>query len=489
MQWSYLMPLNATTRSPEPSEALCDPAVRGDGRVRRTGFGVAEEVIAQDPRDAQGAIARVKVWDWFPFTPGAYPYHDRLVHSFLGENNRGDRPRHVASSSDEWTWLLILRLSRFAWTHARAGLDCMRHYEILSQGALPYFPDIPVKSAYSNSLVGENAAGDMAETMTHLPAALIQRVWALRGIRHIARSTAASAIRIVGGAPVHVRWTSFLMWDNRTNAINILRPGTVMERSFDQAAYDSLVSEALAFTRQSLTASSVVRKMLTRVPACCAHRSKTLRPECRVLFLGTPHVDYMGCTVMHGLDALGVTWSLANTHEVRFHALHPPPFFDEEKTPLRELSEEVRRALAHSGGPALGGLYEGWVDLLETDQMYGKGFLCGARVSHPGRQKHSPAQREVFGVDVCAAISSQLFDVVLYTTGVPASPVSLASTVNPLIALPCGSEAADMLAADDRKAVVVVDGSDRGGVDDDVLQQLSHVRGVHVHTREGRATL
>ena len=32
--------------------------------------------------------------------------------------------------------------SFFAITHKKAGWDCLRHYEILANGCIPYFPDI-----------------------------------------------------------------------------------------------------------------------------------------------------------------------------------------------------------------------------------------------------------------------------------------------------------------------------------------------------------
>lgn len=63
-------------------------------------------------------------------------------------------PRKTYIYQTEKSYYEDYQCSVFALTKKKAGWDCLRHYEILAQGCLPYFPDL----------------GDCpATTMTHLP--------------------------------------------------------------------------------------------------------------------------------------------------------------------------------------------------------------------------------------------------------------------------------------------------------------------------------
>ncbi|CUG93372.1 membrane-associated protein, putative [Bodo saltans] len=119
------------------------------------------------PRAASRAApgGRVKVFDWFPVTPGYYPFFKPQYFRKFKK-----RPRYAAMAKDEYVTSIIQRLSYFAWTHGRGGPDCMRHYEILAAGGVPYFPDIGVYPPW---------------VLSHLPKALLKRVHRLRGVSHI----------------------------------------------------------------------------------------------------------------------------------------------------------------------------------------------------------------------------------------------------------------------------------------------------------------
>ena len=63
--------------------------------------------------------------------------------------------------NEEWSYYNDYKEARFGYTCKKAGWDCMRHYEILGNGALPYFPDIE---------------GCPERTMANFPKALCQSV-------------------------------------------------------------------------------------------------------------------------------------------------------------------------------------------------------------------------------------------------------------------------------------------------------------------------
>jgi hypothetical protein len=54
----------------------------------------------------------------------------------------GNRSTYIFGPGDEPEYKRDYRKSYFAFTWRKAGWDCMRHYEILASGALPYFTDL-----------------------------------------------------------------------------------------------------------------------------------------------------------------------------------------------------------------------------------------------------------------------------------------------------------------------------------------------------------
>ena len=54
----------------------------------------------------------------------------------------GVKSTYIYSSHDESLYYKDISESLFGWTYKKAGWDCFRHLEILSQGAIPLFPGI-----------------------------------------------------------------------------------------------------------------------------------------------------------------------------------------------------------------------------------------------------------------------------------------------------------------------------------------------------------
>lgn len=82
---------------------------------------------------------------------------------------------------DEESYLDGYRTSAFAHTRKKAGWDCLRHYEIMSQGCIPIFEDI----------------GSMPRDIcTNLPRSILEYVW-MRFPHFNERSLVASDIRLI----------------------------------------------------------------------------------------------------------------------------------------------------------------------------------------------------------------------------------------------------------------------------------------------------
>ena len=54
----------------------------------------------------------------------------------------GKRETYIYDDRDEQEYLRNYRASYYGYTWKKGGWDCLRHYEILASGALPYFSDL-----------------------------------------------------------------------------------------------------------------------------------------------------------------------------------------------------------------------------------------------------------------------------------------------------------------------------------------------------------
>jgi hypothetical protein len=144
--------------------------------------------------------------------------------------------------------------SYYAFTWRKAGWDCMRHYEILAAGALPYFTDL------SDAPPG---------VMPGFPRDLVLQAMALPGVNGAA--------------------------------------GTIDFAVFPKAEYERLRQAIRAITIHQLTTTAMAQRVLRTVGLGLGPGGSFLSSPPRVLFLsGSVTPDYMRCTLLIGLkQALG----------------------------------------------------------------------------------------------------------------------------------------------------------------------------------------
>ena len=116
MQWvvppPYVPPAERTYPKLQP------PVMTNDNNsVYSLSYAVPREIVVEQ-------VDEHKYWDFPPFVP---------------ENSK---TAHWAGKLDEPFYNLVLQKSRYAYTSRRGDWDCYRHYEILAQGTIPYFPDL-----------------------------------------------------------------------------------------------------------------------------------------------------------------------------------------------------------------------------------------------------------------------------------------------------------------------------------------------------------
>src|SRR3990167_7880845 len=70
---------------------------------------------------------------------------------------------------DERSYYQGYQESYYGFTWKKGGWDCMRHYEILASGCIPYFPDLKLSNL---------------KTMFRLPRELITEAMRLKGVSH-----------------------------------------------------------------------------------------------------------------------------------------------------------------------------------------------------------------------------------------------------------------------------------------------------------------
>lgn len=142
---------------------------------------------------------------------------------------------------DEDSYYKDYERSYFAVTRKKHGWDCMRHYEILACGCIPYFIDL-------------DKCDD--NTMYFLPRELIQEAMNLEGVSY-----------------PHIDHTKF-----------------------DRAKYDEILNKLLDYTRTHLTTEAMARYLLEKIEYTGAGK---------ILFLSPSTMpDYMRCLTLIGLKQL-----------------------------------------------------------------------------------------------------------------------------------------------------------------------------------------
>ena len=163
----------------------------------------------------------------------------------------GRTETYVHTEQADYYWGYTTALFGLTWK--KAGWDCMRHYEIIGSGALPYMPDI---------------ADCPHGTLFSFPTDLLKQVLRLPGINH----TAIMANQLGNGTEL-------------------------IDEAFDTFQYEKLLNKVLAHARSSMTTVALARYMLETVGIRMDERPK-------VLFLARDYIDYQAETLFHGLRSL-----------------------------------------------------------------------------------------------------------------------------------------------------------------------------------------
>lgn len=143
--------------------------------------------------------------------------------------------------SDEYEYKRNYRESYYGYTRKKSGWDCMRHYEILASGAMPYFTDLHIAPHTVMSL---------------LPRSLIMEGMRIRGVNgtHIDHAT------------------------------------------FDYVAYSSVACRALEYTRRYLSTKAIAQYVLEVMGKPLA--------QSILLMSQKPDPDYMRDLLVHGMREL-----------------------------------------------------------------------------------------------------------------------------------------------------------------------------------------
>jgi hypothetical protein len=202
-------------------------------------------------------VSRDKWWGFVPYVPGTFPF--------------GGDPKYHFGYQDEWLKDQLHQHSFFAWSHKRGGWDCMRHLEILSAGAIPYFADLELCPRMS---------------LSHMPKELIKEAMALPGLEHIGQIRRHEE-----------RMDNEFMIRNPNGHVNFKRPGSVKFEKFDREAYFEIADRILNHTRHHMTTAATVAYVL---------RTIGYEEPKHVIMIGRWTYDYLHQTVESGLSDLGI---------------------------------------------------------------------------------------------------------------------------------------------------------------------------------------
>jgi hypothetical protein len=261
----------------------------------------------------QGNVApyvnRDKWWGFLPYIPGTFPF--------------GGDPKYHFGYQDEWLKDQLHRHSFFAWSHKRGGWDCMRHLEILSSGAIPYFADLDLCPKM---------------TLSNYPKELIKQAMALPGLEHIGQVRRHEE-----------RMDTKFMIRNPRGHVNFKRTGELDFAKFDAEAYFDIADQILNHTRQYMTTAATVAYILKTI--------KYEEPK-HVLMIGRWTYDYLHQTIESGLSDLGIrTTVLGHTTDwvlkKKLDPSKPPP----TEAEMEDFRMDRQRQSGHKQIPGLAWFY------------------------------------------------------------------------------------------------------------------------------------
>lgn len=153
---------------------------------------------------------------------------------------------------DENSYYKDYQSAYYGVTKMKGGWDCLRHYEILANGCMPYFINL------------QNCP---KKTMVHFPKELVLEAMQLPGVT------------IDKDDIVHIDHTIF-----------------------DERKYNELLKAAMKHTRDHIVNSKMAEYVLNTTKK---YQKTTDPSNFKVLFLSSaPHVDYLRCTLLSGFKML-----------------------------------------------------------------------------------------------------------------------------------------------------------------------------------------
>lgn len=375
-------------------------------------------------------VTKRKLLDWNPILPGLKP----LTAFVRMPKGTPYRLSYSLSIVDEYLNTLLLRFSKFSWTHIRGGPDSMRHYEILSQGTTPYFLDLD--ACYHKPC------------LSNLPHALLKQVTKLPGVSHL--STVNDSESHVE-TPYYFRFTkaevsAISLW---TYVLNFVAPGDIHADEFDEEEHRKLSIQLLDVSRESLSCASVMKSLFVR----SGFAALDSLPR-SIIFISFPHTDYITYTVECGLDELGLNYTV----NYRFGTAYS----DEDDDMMRPTHRNPNFTLTR----ATGGLLIREVLRRKTIKNYGLGFASAQKLSLPPNP--IPASQEA----LCRQILDGWHDFYI-----------IAWKSDAFLRDSCFEEAMRILGPD---RVVIVEGEDQ-----EFLPNMTKyaLRGVRIFSRESRCEL
>jgi hypothetical protein len=151
-----MVPPSQRTYAPFPPAKVC----RSGCKTYPIAFGLPRSYFVDK-------VPRTKTFEWMPSMPKPTPSTGKS---------------YDAKPADEDLFRQLYTQSFFAWTHSRAGWDCLRHYEIISGGALPFFWDLD-RCPHN--------------TLGHLPKEMLMEIREMPGVDHILPPTISNSKALI----------------------------------------------------------------------------------------------------------------------------------------------------------------------------------------------------------------------------------------------------------------------------------------------------
>lgn len=372
-QSPYAQPLQCTVRQVlfAPKHIMISEGTRVSEGVNATdrvvyplSYGVTQQYFVSK-------VSRRKLFDWFPILPALKP----LTSTPILPAGVSYRHAYSLGIEDEYLNALLLRFSKFAWTHIRGGPDSMRHYEILSQGTVPFFVDL-------------EACQDKP-CLSHLPHDLLLEARRLPGVDHIPTvNDSFSRVRSEYFYRVSQEDAKAVGRANMfTSVVNFVAVGDVKKATFDQRRYLDLADQLLQRAKATLSCASVVKSLLVR----SGFDRLSELPQ-SILFISFPHTDYITYTIECGLAELGLNYTV----NYRFGTA----YVDQDNDMMRP----IHRDAAASLNTVTGRRFIDSVLKRRTTKNYGNGFATAQKINEPPNP--TPTSQE----ELCAAVRRGHFD-------------------------------------------------------------------------------